>query len=440
MNHNEAIDYIHLTYKFGSKLGLENISELMNKLDNPQNRLKFIHVAGTNGKGSTCVMLSYVLKEAGYRTGLFISPYLESFSERIQIDNMPIANEDLALSVSTVKNAIDMMVKEGKSHPTEFEVVTATAMVYYCLKAVDIVILEVGMGGRLDATNIIEAPEIVVITSISNDHSEYLGDTLEKIAYEKASIIKENCDVVIYPQKETVYEVIKQFAVEKSAIIHPVAIEDMSIVSFGSHGQKLLYNNKLTNTGIMEFSLNLIGSHQAVNCLTVLKTIEVLIDKGYTINTSHIIRAFGTVTFNGRMEILKRKPLIIIDGAHNSDGLERLAENIAAYFKSYNVHLFFGMLADKEIHTSLKILLNYCSDVVTLTPDNPRAKPAQDTADMIKEISSIQVAVCDDIAQSVNYIQTGSKDVNLFCGSLYLIGNIRALINSQEQHGHISST
>ncbi len=428
MNHNEAIEYIHSTYKFGSKLGLENISELMHRLGNPQNRLKFIHVAGTNGKGSTCVMLSYVLREAGYRTGLFISPYLESFNERIQIDNTPIANEDLALSVSIVKNAIDDMLNEGSSHPTEFEVVTATAMVYYCQKAVDIVVLEVGMGGRLDATNVIKTPEVVVITSISNDHSEYLGDTLEKIAFEKASIIKTNCDVVIYPQKETVFEVIREFAVEKSAIIHTVDEKDISIISFGPLGQKLTYNNKSTNTGIKVFSLNLIGSHQAINCLTVLKTIEVLIDKGYKIDSSHIIKAFETVTFNGRMEILNQIPLIIIDGAHNSDGLDRLAENIAAYFKSYNVHLFFGMLADKEISSSLKTLLSHCSDVVTLTPDNPRAKNARDTAEMINKLSDIKVTACDDMTQSIDYIQTGSNHVNLFCGSLYLIGNIRTLI------------
>lgn len=431
MNSTEAIDYIHSTYKFGSKLGLENICDLMNRLGNPQDKLKFIHVAGTNGKGSTCVMLSYVLKEAGYHTGLFISPFLESFNERIQIDNMPITDEDLALSVSIVKSAIDAMLEEGRNHPTEFEVVTATALVHYYRKAVDIVILEVGMGGRLDATNVIRTPEVVVITSISNDHSEYLGDTLEKIAYEKASIIKTESDVVVYPQKESVYEVIKHFAVKKSAVINPVDIKDISIVSFGPFGQELSYNNKSTNTGIKDFTLKLIGSHQAINCLTVLKTIEVLIDKGYAIDSKQIIKAFETVTFNGRMEILSQIPYILIDGAHNSDGLERLAENIAIYFKNFNVRLFFGMLADKEVSSSLKILLSQCSDVVTLTPDNPRAKTAKDTAELIKEITEIEVTVCDNIAQFFDYIKTGSNDVNLFCGSLYLIGRVRTLINSQ---------
>ncbi|MDP3387539.1 MAG: folylpolyglutamate synthase/dihydrofolate synthase family protein [Eubacteriales bacterium] len=431
MNSQEAIDYIHSTYKFGSKLGLENIRKLMNRLGNPQNRLKFIHVAGTNGKGSTCVMLSYVLKKAGYRTGLFISPYLESFNERIQINNIHISDEDLAFCVSIVKDAIDDMIKEGENHPTEFEVVTATAMVYYSQKAVDIVVLEVGMGGRLDATNVIETPEVVVITSISNDHSEYLGDTLEKIAFEKASIIKANCDVVIYPQKDTVFGVIRDFAIDKSAVIHPVDIKDISVVSFGPFGQKLTYHNKSTNTGIKDFSLNLIGSHQAINCLTALKTIEVLIDKGYAIDSEQIIEALETVRFNGRMEILNQQPLIIIDGAHNADGLERLSENIASYFKNCIVHLFFGMLADKEISSSLKILLSHCSDVVTLTPDNPRAKSALDTAEMIKEISDIEVTVCDNIEQFIDYIQTGSNDVNLFCGSLYLIGCIRRLINNK---------
>jgi dihydrofolate synthase/folylpolyglutamate synthase len=430
MNSTEAINYIHSTYKFGSKLGLENISDLLNRLGNPQDMLKFIHVAGTNGKGSTCVMLSYVLKEAGYNTGLFISPFLENFNERIQIDNIPITDEDLALSVTIVKCAIDTMLEEGRNHPTEFEVVTATAMVYYHRKDVDIVILEVGMGGRLDATNVIKTPEVVVITSISNDHSEYLGDTLEKIAFEKASIIKANSDVVIYPQKESVYEVIKNYANEKSAIIYPVDIKDITIVTFGPLGQKLSYNNKSTNTGVKDFNLNLIGSHQSTNCLTALKTIEVLIDKGYVIKTNHIVEALSKVTFNGRMEVLSQIPFILIDGAHNSDGLERLAENLATYFKNFNVRLFFGMLADKEVSSSLQVLLSQCSDVVTLTPDNPRAKSAKDTAEMIKEISDIEVAACDDIAQSLDYIKTGSNDINLFCGSLYLIGHVRTLINN----------
>lgn len=431
MNHIEAIEYIHSTYKFGSKLGLDNIRDLMKRLGNPQKKLKFIHVAGTNGKGSTCVMLSYVLTQAGYQTGLFISPYLETFNERIQMNNSPISNDDLANSVTIVKKAVDDMLKEGKTHPTEFEVVTATAMVYYEKKSVDIVVLEVGMGGRLDATNVIDSPEVAIITSISNDHSEYLGDTLEKIAFEKASIIKPGCDVVIYPQKKSVFEVIKNYANEKSATLHSVDINDINIVSFGPLGQHLMYLNTLTNTGIRDFELNLLGSHQSVNCLTVLKTIEILIGKGYKIDSDHIRKAFKTVVFNGRMEIINQNPLILIDGAHNAEGLERLSENIGTYFKDYNVHLFFGMLSDKEIDSSLKMLLLKCLDVVTLTPQNPRAKCAFDTAMMIKEIHDIKVNICEDITQFSRYLQAGPHDINVFCGSLYLIGSIRTQVREQ---------
>ena len=192
MDYKQALEYIHSTNKFGSRLGLHNITKLLEYLGNPQDKLRFIHVAGTNGKGSTCTMLSYILTEAGYRTGLYISPYLEDFRERIQINNEMISESELAEAAAKVKAAVEKMLSEGYEHPTEFEIVTAIGMVFYEKQKPDIVILEVGLGGRLDATNVIKTSEVSVITSISIDHAEYLGDTIEKIAFEKASIIKEN--------------------------------------------------------------------------------------------------------------------------------------------------------------------------------------------------------------------------------------------------------
>lgn len=429
MNYDEALSYIHSTYKFGSKLGLENISYLLNLLGNPQKDLKCIHVAGTNGKGSTCTMLSYILKDAGFKTGLFTSPYLEDFRERIQLDNELMEKDDLINAVSVVKAAITIMVNEGKNHPTEFEIVTAIAFYYFNIKQVDFVVLEVGMGGRLDATNVIKKPEVVVITSISKDHSDYLGDTVEKIAYEKASIIKKGCQVVVYPQKGSVYNVIREMAFNNISRIHLVDKAHIEILEFSPDGQRLKYLNPETNTGIEKFDLSLIGAHQSINSLVVLKTVEILIKKGYNISNGNILNGMKKVKFMGRMEILSKNPMLIIDGAHNPDGIATLSSNIRDYFSGYDVHIFFGMLADKDISSSIKMLMPYCKSVVTLTPNNPRAQKADDTAKMFRKLSDIDVVACDSIDESTKYIKRGKKDVNIYCGSLYMIGDARKAIN-----------
>lgn len=428
MNYEEALQYIHSTYRFGSKLGLENITYLLNLMGNPHKKLKYIHAAGTNGKGSTCTMLSYILKDAGYKTGLFTSPYLEDFRERIQIDNELMDKDDLINCVSVVKGAVDRMVREGRNHPTEFEIVTAVAFYYFHIMQVDIVVLEVGMGGRLDATNVIEKPEVVIITSISKDHSEYLGDTVEKIAYEKASIIKKGSQVVVYPQKKSVFNVIREMAFNKISRIHLVDKDDIEILEFSPEGQKLRYLNIENKTGIYEFDLSLIGAHQAINSLVVLKTVDILISRGYNISKGNILNGMKNVKFIGRMEILSKDPMIVIDGAHNPDGIATLSSNIRDYFKGYDINLFFGMLGDKDVTTSIKMLLPYVKSAVTLTPNNPRAQKAEVTAEMFRAHSDIEVTACDDIQASTRYIKTGEKDVNIYCGSLYMIGDARKAI------------
>jgi len=229
MNYKEALDYIHGTYKFGSKLGLENIKYLLDLLGNPHRKLKIIHVAGTNGKGSTCSYIHSILKEAGYTVGLYTSPYLEEFTERIRINGEDIPKDKLANITAIVKEKIDIMVKEGKNHPTEFEVVTALAFYYYAEENVDFVVLEVGLGGRLDATNVVENPLVSVITPIGLDHTEYLGDTLDKIAYEKGGIIKERGFVVCYPQEEEVMEVFKNLCKERNSKLFTPSFDKLTI-------------------------------------------------------------------------------------------------------------------------------------------------------------------------------------------------------------------
>jgi dihydrofolate synthase/folylpolyglutamate synthase len=401
-------------------------------LGNPQKNLKFIHVAGTNGKGSTCTMLSYILKEAGYKTGLFISPYLVDFRERIQINNEMIKKEDLANSVFCVKSAVERMVKDGKNHPTEFEIVTASAMFYFNSQNTDIVVLEVGMGGRLDATNVIKNPIATIITSISMDHKEHLGDTLEKIAFEKASIIKYGCPVIVSPQKDSVLNVIRQVAINNLSRLHIIDKNQIEIKEFGAYGQKLRYIDKSSSLGISDFQLNLIGNHQSLNVLTVLKTIEILSKKGYKISSQNIKEGLKKVTFPGRLEILSNSPFVIIDGAHNEEGLTMLYQNIKSYFPDHNIHLFFGMLADKDLYDSLKPLVFLCKSITTLTPNNPRAQKSSDTAKFIKSKigTDININICNESSDSLNFIKKGENDINIYFGSLYMLGEIKGLFAS----------
>ncbi|MGD9475885.1 MAG: folylpolyglutamate synthase/dihydrofolate synthase family protein, partial [Eubacteriaceae bacterium] len=337
MNVTEAIAYIESTHKFGTRLGLESMTELLEAMDNPQKKLKFIHIAGTNGKGSTSTMTATILKEAGYKTGLFTSPFLEKFNERIQINNSPISDEGLVSATAFVKERIEIMLKQGKPHPTEFEMVTAVGLQYFYQEQVNLVVLEVGMGGRLDATNIIENPLAVVIMSISMDHTDYLGNTLAEIAFEKASIIKENSDVVVYPQEAEALKAIEDFAASKNARIVYVNPNDIEILSHHTGIQTLNYlGDHLT---LKSFDLKLLGSHQALNCLTALEVIALLKQKGYAISDVAITRALSTVVFPGRFEIFSESPVILIDGAHNSNGIQAFVKNMDLYFPSRNINL-----------------------------------------------------------------------------------------------------
>ena len=278
MTYDEAIKYIHGTHKFGVKLGLENIGKLLELLGNPHKRLKFVHIAGTNGKGSTVAFISNILIESDYRVGIYTSPYIEHFTERICINHEEISEKDLARITEKTKEKISELLKMGYNHPTEFEIVTAIAFQYFYEKSCDIVVLEVGLGGRYDSTNIIDTPLVSVITSISFDHMNILGNTLPKIAYEKAGIIKENGDVVLYPQLSEVEDVIENVSAQMSSKLRKVDFNLIKLKKFGTEGQTFDYGSYI------DLNTKLLGEHQLKNAAVAITACQVLREKITDIN------------------------------------------------------------------------------------------------------------------------------------------------------------
>lgn len=428
MNYNEALEYIHGTYKFGRVLGLDNITKLLDMLGNPQDDLNIIHVAGTNGKGSTCSFINSMLVSGGYKVGLYTSPYLESFTERIRINSENIKESEVARVTEIVKCKVEDMVKSGFNHPTEFEIVTAVAFYYYKEQNVDAVVLEVGMGGRFDATNVIKKPLINVITPISIDHTDYLGDTLAKIAYEKGGIIKDGCNVVMYPQNEESETVIKTIVKEKNCILTIADIEDKEITQMDVLGQ--VFDCKVKGEDYKNLEIQLIGKHQVNNAIVALNVISILKDKyGFEISDENIYEGIKNTKWAGRIEVLGKDPLFIIDGAHNEDGVKSLCNTIDAYMGDKDITLVLGMLKDKDVRTVCEILIPRCKNVITTKPNNPRAMKSDELKEIINDLNK-QCTSCGDIEKAVELAieKTDENSVIICAGSLYMIGDIRSII------------
>ena len=303
MTYKEALDYIHSVERFGSRPGLSRITELLEKLGEPHKGMKFVHIAGTNGKGSCAAMCASVLKTSGYKTGLYTSPYIFRFNERMQINGKQIEDEELVGVVEQVKSAAETM----EDHPTEFELMTAAAMLWYKQEKCDIVVLEVGLGGRFDATNIIDAPEVAVIMNIGLDHVTVLGDTVEQIAFEKSGIIKPGCDVVLYQQDEVVCDVIRRRCEEENAGLHIVDFGAIKPEFDSLMGQSFKYKDEI-------YALPLLGSHQLKNAAVVLETVEVLRARGWKLDQSDVEHGIYAVSWPGRFELINDEPEFIVDG------------------------------------------------------------------------------------------------------------------------------
>lgn len=427
MDYNEALKYLNETLKYGSKLGLHNISCLLELMSNPHKKLKYVHVAGTNGKGSTLVFISSILSEQGYRVGMFTSPYLERITERIRINDREIPKNKLAEITSYVKHKADLMVQQGQNHPTEFEIVTAIAFEYFCREKCDIVVLEVGMGGRFDSTNVIDTPLVSVITTISYDHVGILGDTLPQIAFEKAGIIKHGGDVLVYPQCREVEKVFTKTACEMGAAISIVDFDGIKIKDYNLKGQKFDYRFS-TGECFKDMKITLLGDHQVKNAVMALYVTKKLKQAGFNISDKAIGKGLEKARWSGRLEVLHKQPLFIIDGAHNVEGAHMLRDTLDKYFPEKERIFIVGILRDKDFPRIMEILIPTAKMVIAITPLNERALPAEELANFAGGYCN-NVIVNDTIEDAVRTsLQYASKN-DLICsfGSLYYIGAIRKI-------------
>ena len=430
MNYEQALEFIHGTYRFGSKLGLENIEFLLELMNNPHEHMKVIHVAGTNGKGSTCAFISAVLVEQGYRVGLYTSPYLEEFTERIRINGVDIPKEQLAEMTDYVRDKVEQMIVIGKNHPTEFEIVTAIGFEYFKRQEIDFLVLEVGLGGRGDSTNVIKNPLVSVITPIDYDHMDYLGDTLAKISYEKAGIIKENSLVVSYPQQEEAMDVIKRVSQEKNAKLRIVSMEDVEIIGQDIHSQS--FNVRVLNTDFQNLSISMVGEHQIQNATLALTALIMLAaEHDIRLSREAIYQGLRKANWPGRLEVMQHSPTVLIDGAHNVHGLRALAKVVDQFFQGKRIILGFGLLADKDVVAMLDIIVPKIDELVLTEPFNPRALKVEKLASLIGKYNKPYYSEKDiDKAVSKALEMAREDDVVVFCGSLYMIGQVRSIMKN----------
>ncbi len=416
MTYNEALEYIHSINWTFTKPGLERIGELCERLGNPQKELKFVHVAGTNGKGSFCTMLDSILREAGYKTGLFTSPYIKEFGERIRYCGNNISDNELAEITEYIKPIADAM----QDKPTEFELITAIGLEYFRRKKCDIVILEAGMGGRLDSTNIIESSVLSVITGIALDHTAYLGDTVEKIAAEKAGIVKSGGTVLFGGESESAAEVIEKKAHEMGARYKNVDRSTLSIVSSELSATVFDYN------GREKLELSLLGLYQPKNAATVLDAVDMLRENGYVIPEDAVRSGLKSARWQARFEIISREPLIIFDGAHNPEGIEVAVDSIKHYFGDKKVCVLTGVMRDKDYVYIASKLSEIADSAVVITPDNPRALDASEYARVLLS-NGVSAKAYNTVKEALSSGKrlADNSDTALVClGSLYMYGEI----------------
>ena len=433
MNYEEALNYIESTPKFSPKkvipgkepFNLETITELLHRLGDPQDHLRYVHVAGTNGKGSTVAFISSILMESGMKVGIYTSPFLINFTERIRIGKDEIPQDDLARLTDKVKVHIEAMKAEGLNAPSEFEIVCAVAFLYFLKNNCDIVVLEVGLGGRLDATNVIKHPELAVITTIALDHTEILGDTLEKIAAEKAGIIKENTQVLLYPQPASVEEVFAKVCRENNSVLHKGKLPS-KLLSADITGQSF----ELEADGLHNYKISLLGSYQINNAAMAVQAARILQQNGFTISDENIRTGLLRAEWMGRFELLQQAPDVIIDGSHNEEGVGVLVESLHQYFNDKKILFITGVLSDKAYDKMMAEIIPLAKCFYTVTPPSPRALSAEALASYLLDNGAPAAVACDKPEAALMQALSDASEDDVICafGSLYYIGEIRSLL------------
>ncbi|WP_101772395.1 bifunctional folylpolyglutamate synthase/dihydrofolate synthase [Peptostreptococcus faecalis] len=462
MDYKESLEYIHGIGRFGMVLGLDIMKELLKRLENPEKNYKIVHVAGTNGKGSTSSYIYNTLVKSGYKTGLYTSPYLEKFNERIKIDSRDITDEEVAECATYVRNTIEEMLKDGFRQPTEFEVVTAVALLFYKRIGAEVVVLEVGLGGRYDATNAVESTTVSVIASIGLDHIGVLGDTVEMIAYEKAGIIKNNGNVFLYEQSESVTDIIKEVCDSNHAKLR-VSKNLEAIIKKSNINNQVFDFVDYSGELFEDVKIRMIGKHQVFNASLAIDVLVYLKESGELekISKEAIYDGLLDARWAGRFEVISEKPLFIIDGAHNLDAAKFLATEVNRLIPSeYKKILILGLLKDKDVDGIIKTLVPSFDKVVVTLPDNPRAMAVEEVAYRVGMYCDDIVCI-EDVEDSLKYVeeifnqtskekveknqknkkQKGKKIKNydnkkekymvVSAGSLYLVGNVRKSVKEK---------
>lgn len=417
MTGKEAVAYIDTYWLHQTQPSLRRIEDLMSRLGNPHLQTKYIHVAGTNGKGSTCAMLASILQQAGYKTGLFTSPHILHFGERMQVNGIPISDEDLVEITEFVRPHAEAMAEPVN----EFELITAIGFTYFARQHCDIVVLEVGLGGEFDATNIIGAPECAVIMNIGLDHTALLGHTEPEVARCKAGIIKPGCDVVVYRGLPAVEAVFEEVCLEKGARLHKPSFGSIRSLSVDIEGQTF------DAAEYKELFLPLAGEHQQRNAAVALTVAEVLQRKGWAIGEEHIRRGLRQVRWPVRFEVVDRDPVFIIDGGHNPQCLEAVTQGLQTLLPGRRVVFLTGVLADKDVGEMAALLSRAGSEYVTVTPNSPRAMAAEELAGILQGLGK-NARACQSIEEGIKISrETAGKDGVVCCvGSLYLAGEVRS--------------
>lgn len=419
MTGTQAEELIHQRAWIGQEPGLSRITELLSRLGDPQKKLKFIHIAGTNGKGSTALMIASILMQAGLCTGLYTSPHLWRFHERFQVNGTFISDEMLGEITRRVLAASETM----EDQPTEFELITAVGMIYFLQSGCDIVVLETGLGGRLDSTNVIPVPEVAVITNIGLEHTEQLGNTLEAIAREKAGIIKPGGQVVLYHQSQEVENAVAEVCQRTGSQWNLTASDALKICASGRDGQSFIYREQ------GPFYISLLGRHQIQNAASALETVWVLRRNGWNIPEEAVMQGLKQAVWPARMELVRREPDVLLDGGHNPQCMMAIRQTLEELYPGKKVLFLTGVLGDKDYPAMLSHIIPLAKGFVTITPDSPRALPACELADYLHR-AGLDADPCETLEEGVQRVLSlaKSEDVICICGSLYMAGEARHIM------------